>query len=241
MVEKYNWKSMAVSSFVVLTGILFVLFDIFWVKTETNVWISIGCSLIASGLVILLGILLSEKSKSNQLEGWGLDEIFVTRMEMNPVFREESKPNIYKYDVVSLGLTDFRTQFGDKIEIAVNNGLNVRILTMHPEKGFVSQREIEENLNPGTMIKAITDLIIWANEINKRTSKGQIIIKGYTCMTLDFYRRYDDIYVGPYWYGLDGRHTITYKFVNGSKGFKRNESYFEKLWRSNEFEMLTDK
>ena len=52
-------------------------------------------------------------------------------------------------------------------------------------------------------------------------------------MTLDFYWRIDDeLYVGPYLYGIPSQQTITYKFVNGGMGFKLYSEYFESLWNN---------
>ena len=53
-------------------------------------------------------------------------------------------------------------------------------------------------------------------------------------MTLDFYWRADnDVYVGPYWYGLGSQRTISYKFEDG-KGFEMYSDYFDKLWNNSE-------
>ena len=61
-------------------------------------------------------------------------------------------------------------------------------------------------------------------------------------MTLDFYWRVDNVlYIGPYWYGVDSQQTITYKFVDGGKGFTQYTEYFESLWESDEImTTLTD-
>lgn len=60
-------------------------------------------------------------------------------------------------------------------------------------------------------------------------------IKGYRCMTLDFYWRVDDeIYIGPYWYKFSSQNTITYKFVSGKQGFDMYADYFEQLWDDEE-------
>ena len=76
----------------------------------------------------------------------------------------------------------------------------------------------------------------WADGLNKsKKSKGKIIVKGYKCMTLDFYWRVDDeIYIGPYWLGFDSQQTITYKFVSGKQGFDLYADYFEQLWNNEE-------
>ena len=54
-------------------------------------------------------------------------------------------------------------------------------------------------------------------------------------MTLDFYWRIDnELYIGPYWYGISSQQTITYKFCEGGIGFKQYSNYFEELWNNNE-------
>ena len=58
-------------------------------------------------------------------------------------------------------------------------------------------------------------------------------MRGYSTMTLDFYWRVDDyLYVGPYWYGVESQQTITYKFLDGGKGFTQYSDYFEELWNN---------
>ena len=50
-------------------------------------------------------------------------------------------------------------------------------------------------------------------------------------MTLDFYWRMDnELYIGPYWYGWDSQQTVTYKFINGGRGFDLYTQYFDALW-----------
>ena len=62
-----------------------------------------------------------------------------------------------------------------------------------------------------------------------------ILYEGYKCMTLDFYWRVDDeIYIGPYWYGIGSQQTITYKFIAGKQGFEVYAEYFERLWENEE-------
>ena len=119
----------------------------------------------------------------------------------------------------------------------LNKGVNVRILTMDPdcENVFLKQREKEEGNQEGDILNSINQLVEWANKLNKKSRKGTIKIKGYRCMTLDFYWRVDDeIYIGPYWYKFSSQNTITYKFVSGKQGFDMYADYFEQLWDDEE-------
>ena len=78
-----NWMSLLVASVVVLVGVLLCINDLYWQKTDSKIWISVGCSLIASGLVIILTTLLVDKEKQNPLEEWKIDKIYMTRAEKN--------------------------------------------------------------------------------------------------------------------------------------------------------------
>ena len=102
---------------------------------------------------------------------------------------------------------------------------------MNPQSEFVTARENEENNK--NIKDSIEALVEWADLLNNKSSKGKIVIKGYSSMTLDFYWRVDNvIYIGPYWNGYESQQTITYKYVQGGKGFKTYSDYFEKLWNN---------
>lgn len=231
MKEKYNLKSIIAGFIVSVMGIGFILLDLFYLKTDQNLWISIGCSLIASGLVIFLNALLVERVQYNPLDEWGIKKIYSTRAEKNA----DSDPKLdkaqYCVDAVAFGLKSFRTKQEQRVENCLNRGVNFRILTMDPASPFLGQREFEEKESPGQIKNTITQLVEWANEKNRRSRKGKIVVKGYSCMTLDFYWRIDDdIFIGPYWYGVDSQLTITYKFEHGGQGFSQYADYFERLW-----------
>ena len=229
--DKLNQKAIIVALLILVAGILLIPADIYWFKTESHLWISIGCSLIASASVILMTELLVNRVKADPLEKWNLCKIYSTRAEKNA----DSDPKLDKareqLDAVAFGLSSFRAKYGNKVEKILKKGVNVRILTMNQNGTFVNQRDLEESSVSGNTKKSIDDLVDWAKKLNNKSKKGKIAIKGYNCMTLDFYWRVDDvIYVGPYWYGYKSSDTITYSFSKGGKGFNLYSEYFEKLW-----------
>lgn len=218
-----------------VVGVFLALMDAFVWKTPSSIVLNIGCSLIASSLVILLTELLVNREKKNSLDAWGIKRIYITRTERN----RENDPDLdktqYRIDAIVFGLSSFRTQYSNKIEACLRNGVSIRILTMHPESKFLAIRENEENAAEGHIKQTIEDMITWADSLNNKKYKGNIIVKGYTCMTLDFYWRVDDtVYIGPYWYGYQSGDTITYSFSKGGKGFQHYSDYFEKLWDDEE-------
>lgn len=241
MKGKYNLKSIIAGLIIIIVGIIIVLIDVFWLKTNQNIWISVGCSLLASGIVILAQELLVEGKRLDPLEEWGLEKIYETRAEKN----KESDPELDKakqqVDAIAFGLKSFRAKHTKRIEKILKHGVNVRILTMNPDDNniFLKQREIEEEETEGQIKNSIIQLVSWANRLNSRNYSGKIQIKGYKCMTLDFYWRVDDeIYIGPYWYHVGSQQTITYKFRKGKRGFDIYKDYFEELWNDSDNTIL---
>lgn len=237
---KYNYKSIIAGLVILLCGVGMILLEVFLIRTPQNLWISIGCSLIASAIVILVNAWLVERKVVDPLEGWKITKIYKRRSEKSA----DSDPKIKKVknnlDVVAFGLKSFRENHSADIQKCLYNGTVIRILTMSPDSDFISQREKEENETEGQIKNTIYGLIEWAKDINAKTKKaknskkiGHIEIRGYDCMTLDFYWRMDnELYVGPYWYGMSSQQTITYKFDEGGEGFKAYADYFEKIWES---------
>ena len=234
MKEKINLKSIVVSLLLIILGILLILCDLFKYETETHLWINIGCSLIASGLVLLLTAVCVERIKDDPLKSWGVKCIYPTRAKMNEdcsVSVDNAKRQI---DVIAFGIRSYRDQKSKMTAKLLNKGVNFRIITMAPDSEFVRQREKEEGEVEGQISHDIKALIQWADELNKKSSKGKIIIKGYRCMTLSFYWRVDDeLYTGPYWYNKKSQQTISYKFVSG-KTFDYYTDYFDSLWSNND-------
>jgi hypothetical protein len=240
MKTKYNMAAIITGLIIILLGVCMVLVDIFSLQTVTHVWISIGCSLIASGLVIVLNALLVNKIPYNPLDEWGIEKIYETRAEKN----KDSDPKLvdveHCIDAVAFGLSSFRNKHTKEITECLERGVQIRILTMDPQGSFVEQRSREENEVPEQIRHTINQLIDWADQLNDKGYKGKIIVKAYSCMTLDFYWRMDgELYVGPYWYGVKSQQTITYKFVEGKAGFKQFSKYFEDLWDDNSMKVLT--
>lgn len=232
MKEKFNLRAIIVALIAVIIGISLV----FLLKTNAA-WVGIGGSLVASGLVIILQSLLVDRVKVNEIDKWGLERIYYTRSEQNTDTDPQLKKAKYQIDAVVFGLKSFRDKHGHLIETCLNRGVNIRILTMDPEGPFIAQREREEKVSEGSIKQTIEQLVIWANKLNNQNKKGKIEIRGYNCMTLDFYWRVDDsICIGPYWYGTDSQQTITYKYVDDDNGlgFKQYVEHFEKLWNEDE-------
>lgn len=242
MKEVYNWKSLFSGAIIIIVGIILSIFSALTAGVWNVVLISIGCSLIASGVVIIFHDFLVEKKTVSMLDEWKIDRIYSARAEKSAESDPELGKTRYCLDAIAFGLSSFRGKHTDKVEALLRKGINVRIITMDPNCPFVSIRDAEENKKEGATAHSINSLVEWANALNRKNHNGKVIVKGYSTMTLDFYWRVDGIvYVGPYWYGVDSQQTITYRFIDGGKGFTQYTDYFEKLWKdSNLTKTLTD-
>lgn len=239
--NKHNLKTIIVGLIVLAIGVVMALMDAFIWHSPSSIVLNIGCSLLASSIVILLTTLLVDEKKKNPLDEWGIRKIYSTRAEKNADSDAELDKAHYQVDAVAFGLSNFRSKYSRKVETCLKKGVNFRILTMDPNSEFVHQREKEENTVDGQIAKSIKDLVEWADILNRKKYKGKIIVKGYNCMTLDFYWRVDnEMYVGPYWYCQPSNQTITYAFSEGGKGFTQYSTYFEDLWENSIAQPLTE-
>jgi hypothetical protein len=234
MKEAYNWKSLFIAAVLVVLGIgLIVVNAYISVIPWKDICMGVGCSLIASAIVIAAHDFVIYKVRISALDEWGIDKIYATRAEKN----SNSDPSLdkakYCVDGIAFGLSSFRTKYSKKVERCLRKGVNFRFLVMNPQSEYLTAREKEEN---SSIRQSIEDLIKWADRLNAdKNNKGKIIVKGYNAMTLDFYWRVDDdIYVGPYWYQYKSSDTITYRFSSKGKAFTIYTDYFEKLWENKE-------
>lgn len=238
MKKSINPYAIIVSLGLIIIGILLILMDIFWTKSQSNVFVNIGCSLIASGLVLFFTALLIDYRKDYLVwSEWKLERIFPTRADKNRDSDPKlEKHNIKQLDGIAFGLKSFRSNRRSDVLACMQSGMDVRLLVMDPTGDFVKQRELEESAAPGGISKSIWDLIEWAEELNRQSNYGKIQIRFYDTMTLDFYWRLDDeIYIGPYMLDVESQQTITYKYVKGGKGFRLYSEYFESLWNNKKF------
>lgn len=244
-IKELNYRAIIAGLVLIIVGIMTILVDYFCIQSDKNVFISVGCSLLASGIVILVQAYFVDSKPMDYVEEWGLTRIFKTRAEKNVESEKRLSKVKERLDVIAFGLKSFRSMQTKKVEKLLKKGVSPRILTMYPMENnvFLEQREREENEPIGQIKKSIEDLVQWADKLNKKSNKGKIEIKGYKCMTLDFYWRADnDLYIGPYWYGIGSQQTITYKFEKGKQGFDLYAEYFEKLWEDeNNTVILTEK
>lgn len=76
MREKYNLKSVIAGLVLIIAGISLTLLDHFLIKSGKAIFISVGCSLLASGMVILVQAWLVEVKRYDYAQEWGLTKIY---------------------------------------------------------------------------------------------------------------------------------------------------------------------
>ena len=65
-----NQRALNTGQILIILGVVFILLDIFIWNTDKAIWISIGCSLLASGIVILFQAILVDSKIKNYAEEW---------------------------------------------------------------------------------------------------------------------------------------------------------------------------
>lgn len=234
---QYNWKKCAFSLAVIIFGGLMAGYLI----DKNPVIAGIGLSMVASGLTCLIFSVMFGWNKPDPMAEWGIEKAYERRSYKN----DDSDPLLdtaqYRVDGIAFGLSSFRAKNDKRVRGCLERGVNFRLLVMHPDSPFVAAREKEEDVKEGSIAKTILDLVAWANELNNEHYTGRIEVKGYKCMTLDFYWRIDnDIYIGPYWYKLPSQHTITYKLKSNGRCFNLYSEHFDKLWNDKDMDTLTN-
>lgn len=244
MAKFNNWlaeqNAYLINKLVLAIGIILILLGFFFKDDYKTILISVGCSLIASGIVVLLSskYLIRMKKIEDIINNWGLEAIFTTRQEMN-LDSDDYFPLVEnEIDIIAFGLESFRNSpkselLADKIK----KGLKVRIITMSPQSELLAIRDQEEGKIQGSTAKTINDLGLWVRKLSQQSPDPQNVqIKYYDSLPLDFYWRQDNyIYTGPYMYGKISQQTISFKFKDNSRGFEYYQKYFDDLWNNQEF------
>ena len=231
-----------VNIIIVLLGVILIILSVHMpTPNSQSIWMSIGTSFFASGIVVLITSLLMENEEEEEkLSKWGIEAIYSTRGEMN-VSCDKYMRKAKRIDIIAFGLRSWRDSQGKQIEKLLKNGCQIRILTMDPECENLKQREKDEKQEIGSIKYTIEQLIKWANLMNSRKYRGSIKIKIYDAQPLNFMFLMDNrLFIGPYEYGKGSQQTISYEFNTAEEAYKYYTEYFQNLWEDNSFSSLVD-
>lgn len=229
----------AVNLIVGLLGVVAIFVGVLPIKWPLDevptVLVSVGTSLIASAIVAYLtSIYMFKRRKQKEIsEVWGLESIIDSRAQMNGKVNERLKEVSDTLDIIAYGLKSLRESRNGIIRDRLSHGVNVRIVTVNPSASLLSQRDIDENKQPGSTAESIKQLCMWANKLNQGES-GSVRIWFIETLPTEVYFRVDEyIYVGPYQIGRESQQSITMEYRdNGKKngmGFKYYQEYFDKI------------
>lgn len=197
-----------------------------------TIFISVGCSLLATSLVSILSsrYLIRRQRIRQIIETWGLVEIFESRQRMNDPCGEAQDNAKNQVDIIAMGLKSWRDGRGDKITALLKRNVAIRILAPHPDLPAVEQRTKDEGETEGQIRHSLEQLEAWVQSMRQY---GSIELKFYHALPEDFYFRIDDaLFIGPYLYGKGSQQTISYQYKKPGKAFEMYTRYFEKLWNN---------
>ena len=222
---------------VVLIGVIAIFVSVhLGTSNRQSICMSIGTSVFASGLVVLITSLFVDDGEGDEkLKQWGIEAIYVTRGEMN-ISCDRYMKKAKRIDVIAFGLRSWRDSQSRAIEKLLKSGCEIRILTMNPNCENLRQRERDELQEAGSISHTIKQLADWAKKLNARSYPGKIEIRYYDAQPLNFMFLMDNrLFIGPYEYGKGSQQTISYEFNVSGEAHRYYREYFNTLWENEEF------
>lgn len=190
----------------------------------------VSASLIASAIVAIGSMIIFRLANKRKevCDVWALDGIYELRQEANIPLNEYQDNVKNQIDIIAMGLNSWINARNEKITYALNHGVQIRIITVHPSNPFLESIDKRENKMEGATKQSVISLTDFISRYDKI---GNFKIKYYNNLPMDMYFRVDNhIFVGPYLYGKASQQTITYEYTKGGKGFEYYANYFEMLW-----------
>lgn len=201
-----------------------------------NVLLSVGCSLIATGIVSLItSVLMFNANEIKEIiNEWRLKAIYKTKSEMNTKsnqYLDESREHI---DIIAIGMTNFLSVKGNILKTKAKGGTAIRIISCNNQE-MLMQREKDESIvgksEPiGTMKKEVLELSDWVK--NAKNEGCQISIKYHNSYPGFSYLRIDDhVFFGANLPLLKSQQNFAFEFQANGEGGTYLINYFEQLWQ----------
>lgn len=221
-----NWLIIAIGVIVILVAV-FLQENIFW----NTVLISIGCSVLATGIVthITTALMISRRDKKEIIDEWRLQAIFSTKAKMNERSNEcleEAKHNI---DIIAVGMVNFLNIKKQLLEEKVNSNVQIRIISCD-NVIMLEQREKDESPSqrPSKVMKGqVEELTRWVFSL----ASDNIKIKYHSTYPGFSYLRIDNhVFWGPNLPLYLSQQNFALEFSINGEGGKYLAEYFERLW-----------
>lgn len=218
-----------------LVTIILCLIGVIMILTGTNntVLSGIGISLLASGITSALTFFfLYETDDFRSARDWGLTHVYRTRGEMNASC--DAYMNYAKsIKAIGFGFSSLRNSQNDVIIQMLQKGGNIKIITMKPGCQTLKVREADENQD---ISQSISDLIVWAKQLNESHYRGKIEIRMHDHLPPNFMFMMDDrLFTGPYEYGKISQQSISFEYGIANDAYIYYEELFDRLWNDETF------
>lgn len=233
--SRERWSTKTITTITILVSVILIATSLFYTPEYTdwkNIQISVGCSILASNIIMFLTseYMLRSQRRAEIIDRWGVEAIYGTRSEMNASTNISLSKCKDTVEIVAFGLKAFREMKSDEMEKLLGKGVKIKILTLNPDSKILDLVDEREDLVVGSTRKSIESLASWVAELKGKSNCYDIEIRFYDALPLDFYFKVDDrIYVGPYLKNLSSQQTISYEFSRG-EGYSYWSKYFAKLW-----------
>ena len=201
---------------------------------RSTILISIGTSIIASGVVMLLDV-LRDYFKENMLIrinsiiiSGGIEHLYDSRdIEKYKILMKDMKSSL---DIAGYSLRAFYQSFENVIKekILVNPNITIRVLVVNPSSDFsVHRGKLENDGNETTAFIEHIEKI----ERNFRGNTNVEIRRIDAHLTTMYFRIDDVVFVGPYLHKKPSKSTHTFELKKGGWLFEEYCNEFETLWK----------
>lgn len=216
-----------IATIILLAGFVLILWP-----AQSKVPSSIGTSLVASGIVVVLDLVYrriidEDAIATKAILRSGLTNIY-DRRDIDK-YHSLMKSLSSRLDVSGYSLRSFHDSFAQILtdHLHKNRGLKVRLLVVNPDSAQSRAREASEGLLPGTFSASVARLK------GSFAFSGNVEIRSIdTELTTTFFRLDDTMFVGPQFLSLPSRATFTMEVHKGQDSwlFKSYETEFRSMW-----------
>ena len=218
-----------IATIILLAGFVLILWP-----SVSKIPSSIGTSLVASGIVVVLDLI--HKRITNEDAGAtkailksGLANIY-DRRDIDK-YHSLMKSLSSRLDISGYSLRSFHDSFAQVVadELRRNQGLRVRLLAVNPESTQSRAREASEGHTPGTFATSIARLqraFAFSSNVEIRVIDSEL--------TTMVFRLDNVMFVGPQFLSSPSRATVTMEIHKGQEAwlFRAYEAEFQKMWEA---------
>jgi hypothetical protein len=217
-----------ICTIILLSGFVLIL-----LPGKEVVFISIGTSLIAGGIISFLIfwhqiIQETEQEKFDNIFTAGLDSVYPKR-DLDR-YDELIKKLSYSIDITGYSLRGFYESFRDIIIEKLNRDsrIKVRILVVDPDSVFSREREKIEGYPEGTFKNSLQTVKSYFSKYPNNIEMRKI---NFQLPSMIF--RIDNVmFIGPYLFQRPSKSTVTFELSRSGWLFEMFEKEFDNLWNN---------